>query len=364
MSEQVNAISRRSFLYGSALTAAIVLQAGPMEAFAVTSAEKRAEANATLSRLRDMEAKLENATEEYYGALDAQQAAKDRMDESQARIDEASVKIGDLQDQLGTRAKSMYRNGSLSFLDILMGANSFQAFSTNWDILNKMNDEDAALVEETKELRVEVQKEKEEYAKQEAIAAEEAHHAKEVTDQSQALVTELQSAYQNLNAEAQELLRQEEEAAARRAAEEAAAREAEQRRRENANNGNNGDNSNKKNSGGKIPAFVGGSVIERARNSIGCFSYSWGGLGPSAYDCSGFVSYCLTGRSGVRVGTTGTFLGWPEVPVSQAQPGDICVNGKHCGIYAGGGQMIHCSSTHNQVVQASIHAGMIIVRRP
>ena len=55
-------------------------------------------------------------------------------------------------------------------------------------------------------------------------------------------------------------------------------------------------------------------------------------------------------------------MGWPQV--SDPQPGDVCTNWQHCGIYAGGGQMIHCSSTYNNVVQAGMHAGMIIVRPP
>ncbi len=50
-------------------------------------------------------------------------------------------------------------------------------------------------------------------------------------------------------------------------------------------------------------------------------------------------------------------MAWPQV--SDPQPGDVCTSWQHCGIDAGGGQMIHCSSTYNNVVQAGMQAGMI-----
>ena len=58
----------------------------------------------------------------------------------------------------------------------------------------------------------------------------------------------------------------------------------------------------------------------------------------NSFDCSGLVGYCLTGGYG-RVGTTYTFMGWPRV--SDPQPGDVCTNWDHCGIYIGNGMMIH-----------------------
>ena len=98
----------------------------------------------------------------------------------------------------------------------------------------------------------------------------------------------------------------------------------------------------------------GGSVVSRAYSKLGC-AYSWGGIGPNSFDCSGFVSYCLTGRY-CRLGTTGTFMGWTRV--SDPQPGDVVVNSYHTGIYIGGGQMIHASDYNTGVIISSVAAGM------
>lgn len=106
------------------------------------------------------------------------------------------------------------------------------------------------------------------------------------------------------------------------------------------------------------PSVDGGSVVSRAYSQLGA-AYVWGACSPGAFDCSGFVSYCLTG-SYTRLGTTYTFLGWTQV--SDPQPGDVCVNANHCGIYIGGGQMIHAATEGVGVIVGPVQGGMIYVR--
>ena len=94
-------------------------------------------------------------------------------------------------------------------------------------------------------------------------------------------------------------------------------------------------------------------LLQEAARYLGT-PYVWGGYSPSGFDCSGFVSYCLT-NSGVRNTGRLTAQGLHDIctPVSEseAQPGDlIFFTGTynagepvtHIGIYVGGGQMIHC----------------------
>ena len=100
-------------------------------------------------------------------------------------------------------------------------------------------------------------------------------------------------------------------------------------------------NPNNGSSGGSGAApydpVTGNVIVDRAYGCIG-LPYVWGATGPNSFDCSGLVGYCLTGGYG-RVGTTYTFMGWPRV--SDPQPGDVCTNWDHCGIYIGNGMMIH-----------------------
>lgn len=103
----------------------------------------------------------------------------------------------------------------------------------------------------------------------------------------------------------------------------------------------------------------GGSIVSRAYSQLGK-PYVWGACGPSSFDCSGFVSYCLTG-SYTRLGTTLTFMGWTRV--SNPQPGDVVTTATHCGIYIGNGQMIHAPHTGDVVKVGPVQSGMIYVRR-
>lgn len=103
----------------------------------------------------------------------------------------------------------------------------------------------------------------------------------------------------------------------------------------------------------------GGSIVSRAYSQLGK-PYVWGACGPNSFDCSGFVSYCLTG-SYSRLGTTLTFMGWTRV--SNPQPGDVVTTATHCGIYIGNGQMIHAPHTGDVVKVGPIQSGMIYVRR-
>lgn len=103
----------------------------------------------------------------------------------------------------------------------------------------------------------------------------------------------------------------------------------------------------------------GGTIVSRAYSQLGK-PYVWSACGPDSFDCSGFVSYCLTG-SYTRLGTTLTFMGWTRV--SNPQPGDVVTTATHCGIYIGNGQMIHAPHTGDVVKVGPVQSGMIYVRR-
>lgn len=336
----------------------------PTEAYAEpTSAEKQAEAQSVLASLNSMQAELDQASNNYYAALEEQEQAQQKMDEAQQRIDEANDQIAGLQDRLGDRAKSMYRNGSASIIDVLLGSSTFTEFVNNWDLLDKMNQSDTELVNQTKDLRQQIEDEKAEYAAQEQVAAQKAAEAKQIQDEAQATVNEMQATYDSLSAEAAELLEQ--ERAAQAAAEAAAAQQVLDEAAEAAEDHQQGGGSDGGSSGGSSyqePAYnpvTGNAVVDRAYSYVGNAEYVWGACSPGAFDCSGFVSYCLTGAYS-RLGTTYTFLGWQHV--SDPQPGDVAVNANHCGIYIGGGQMIHSATYGVGVIVGPVQSGMVFVR--
>ena len=361
MSESTRGLDRRTFLTGAAaLGAAALLK--PALAFAEpTAADKLAEADAVRARIVDMQAQLDVVTEQYYKALDEHAAAQQAVADAQARIDEATAQIAGLQEKLGSRARSMYRTGNSTLLDLLFGSTTFAAFATNWDLLNTLNQNDADLVQQTKDLRAEVQEQEAVLAEQERIAKEKADEAKRSKDETAGTIASMQATYDSLSAEAAALLEQ--ERAAQQAAEAAKAQDvvdASIQQATGGNTGNTGGNPGYTPSPSPGPSYdeaIADTVVGRAYSQIGK-AYGYGdpsyGAGPNEYDCSGFVSFCLSG-SYSRMGSTSTFMGWPTV--SDPQPGDVCVNSGHCGIYIGNNQMIHASSGAGEVIISDLSEG-------
>ncbi|NTU88556.1 MAG: peptidoglycan DD-metalloendopeptidase family protein [Actinobacteria bacterium] len=185
----------------------------PAPALAVTSAEKQAEADALMEKLDSMQDEVNVATSNYGDAIAAHDLAVESMDEAQGRIDSANATIVDLQSRLSTRATAMYRNGSTSFLEVLLGAASFEDFVITWDLLNELNQQDADMVQESKDARIEAQKAHEEYAAQEIIAADQLAIAEKTKLQLDGVAASMQTEISTLTAEAAELLSQEEDAA-------------------------------------------------------------------------------------------------------------------------------------------------------
>ncbi|WP_231618511.1 C40 family peptidase [Nonomuraea sp. SBT364] len=92
--------------------------------------------------------------------------------------------------------------------------------------------------------------------------------------------------------------------------------------------------------------------------------YVWGAEGPSTFDCSGLVQWAY-GRAGVRMPrvTHQQWLAGPQVPLSQAQPGDLLfwrndptnpAYISHVAIYWGKGKMLHAPRTGDVVKIAPI----------
>ncbi|MBQ9003221.1 MAG: C40 family peptidase [Eggerthellaceae bacterium] len=351
-----------------------------------TAAEKQAEAEAALSNLNAMQETLDRLSAEYGEALAAQEEAEANRDAAEAKLDELNGQISDLQDRLGERAREMYRSGSIPFVEILLGARSFEEFATSWDMLNKVNENDAEMVETRKVLAEQANEQAQIYNDQALVAAQKSQEAADAARQAESTVAEMQATYDSLSEEAARLL--EEERAAQAAAEAARAAAIVAESAANAGNGGNGggndggagnaDSPVAPDNGGDngstedtptydpeqdaepvAPSYEGGSdTVSRAYACLGA-PYVWGGVGPDGYDCSGLVSYCLSG-SHTRLGTTYTFMNWPQV--SDPQPGDICVNSGHTGIYIGGGQMIHAATYGVGVIIGPVQSGMIIVR--
>lgn len=315
----------------------------------------------TASDLAAARTKLEQIgtqTQQIYDELATQTQA---LDQTAGEITQKQQEIADGQAKLSTYVAGEYKTGGLSLLQVLTGVDDLSDMLNRLFYYGKVSDKQAQTIQEVKELKQQLTDKQAEQEKN--VAA-----TQKKVDELNAQQAEAQSVVNSLDSQLQAELAAEAEAnAALQAginastAEKATVSNETAGTTENTNNG--GQTSNNNNQGGNTPAPTpsapsqsvdGGSVVSRAYSKLGC-AYSWGGIGPNSFDCSGFVSYCLTGRY-CRLGTTGTFMGWTRV--SDPQPGDVVVNSYHTGIYIGGGQMIHASDYNTGVIISSVAAGM------
>ena len=86
--------------------------------------------------------------------------------------DEVLKKIDRLKARLSTRVRGMYKSGNTSFIDIIFGSTSFASLVNNVQLLNEMNQDDADMVVESRALKAQIEEEKIELERLEAIAEE------------------------------------------------------------------------------------------------------------------------------------------------------------------------------------------------
>lgn len=288
------------------------------------------------------------------------------------------------------RIKYMYEAGNDSAFETLVTSDDFTDLLSKAEYVQNVHSYDRKQLQEYVETKQQISDLKDSLEKdQKELESKQAEYEKQ-GDNLNNLITSKSAEVANLDSEIQAAAEAAAKEAAERAAKEAAEKAAkEAAKKQQASAANNSTSSNRNNSttsnnttsnknntsnttrpsrpsGNNTSSNTtsgsnanGGTIVSRAYSQLGK-PYEWGAYGPSSFDCSGFVSYCLTG-SYTRLGTTLTFMGWTRV--SNPQPGDVVTTATHCGIYIGNGQMIHAPHTGDVVKVGPVQSGMIYVRR-
>ena len=308
----------------------------------------------TASDLAAARTKLEQIgtqTQQIHEELSAQ---TQELDQTAGEITQKQQEIAEGQAKLSSYVAGEYKTGGLSLLQVLTGVDDLGDMLNRLFYYGKVSDKQAQTIQEVKDLKQQLTDKQTEQEKN--VAA-----TQKKVDELNAQQAEAQSVVNSLDSQLQAELAAEAEAnAALQAgiyastAEKATVSNDTAGTTENTPAPTPAPTPQPSTPSAPSQSVDGGTVVSRAYSKLGC-AYSWGGIGPNSFDCSGFVSYCLTGRY-CRLGTTGTFMGWTRV--SDPQPGDVVVNSYHTGIYIGNGQMIHASDYSTGVIISSVAAGM------
>lgn len=342
-----------------------VLAAPSVDDLKKEKAAKQSEVSSLQSQLTTLMGKVNTLESELI------QTGED-ITKAQGDLEVAQEKEKEQYAAMKKRIKYMYEAGNDSAFETLVTSEDFTDLLSKAEYVQNVHSYDRKQLQEYVETKQQISDLKDSLEKdQKELESKQVEYEKQ-GDNLNNLITSKSAEVANLDSEIQAAA----EAAAREAAERAA-KEAE-RQQAAASNNNAASTSNRNNTTSSSSASVatkpsnsssstttsgtnanGGSIVSRAYSQLGK-PYVWGECGPNSFDCSGFVSYCLTG-SYSRLGTTLTFMGWTRV--SNPQPGDVVTTATHCGIYIGNGQMIHAPHTGDVVKVGPVQSGMIYVRR-
>lgn len=307
------------------------------------------QARAVKSEIDRLDHHVEVAAENYNEAADKHEVLVGQKVKAQKKLRRIQKRMGVVQRHLNVRAQNMYRTGAMGFIDVLLGAESFEEFATTWDVLKGLNQDDAVAIAELKALRLESKRTNKllaekvrQAAAQEAVMRRNKNRIETQLANRKAKLAGLESEIAALEAS---------EARARAAA--AAALVAQRTIQEIS----------------FPPPTRGarGEVVDIAKRYLGA-PYVWAASGPNSFDCSGFTMFVYrqvgislphSSRAQIGVGE--------RVSRSDLQPGDLVFFGSpihHVGIYVGGGMMIHAPHTGAVVRIDPLHSNYSGATRP
>lgn len=344
-----------------------------VDAFASPIEEKTIEQQVVLNNILNQQKELDKLSNLYTELMLEKEEIDKELKQIQKEISDTNNKIEETKEKLCKQCNIIYKNDNIAILNTILETNSFENFVSNVDYYNKFLNQTDAILSQLKNFKQSLAEKQEIQNIKQLELEQNIQDMEEEKKNADIVLNELQEEYKNLDVEIAQLLLEQllsEQILPEQLLSEQAYTEntssnnaminylvegnlAEQiYQSEQSNIVNNIDYNSSNNN----------DIVSRAYSMLGT-PYSWGGTTSSGFDCSGFVSYCLTGQEGTRLGTTETFSGWTQV--SDPQPGDICVihNGssQHTGVYVGNGNMVHASTYGVGVIESPVQDGMIYV---
>jgi cell wall-associated NlpC family hydrolase len=346
-------------LAAAALAATTIAVAEPAE---IT--EKRAEAEAVLDQIQQIDAELGLAVEAYNSATLRLEEIEGDIALNQNHLTIAKRSYRAAQKHLAARVVALYTAGDQDVLEVLLGSASLDDMLDRVDSIRRISALDIRIVGAVEDAREEI---KARAGKLRKIRGEQRRMVAKRDQQRAAIeakLAERNALYASIEDQIVQLVAEEEERQ-RRLAEEARQRREAERQAAAAEAAAIAENPVAfseevpvAGTGNAPPAQYGG-VVDVALQFLGV-PYVWGGASPSGFDCSGLVVYAY-GQLGVSLPHYTGSLWQVGIPVSreELQAGDLVFfNGLgHVGIYMGGGQFVHAPHTGDVVKISSLYEG-------
>jgi len=325
-------------------------------------ADKRAQAEAIMAEVRQLDSDIARAAEAWnYAKIELARIDADLA--SNARHLKAAKKsLVVAQHRIAQRLRDLYMNGQGdSTLEVILGSSSLDEVIARLDAIQRVSSQDARILATVKRYRKEVETRRvrlqEARSSQARIVAERAAQKQSIESRLAERERLLASVKDEIAAmQAEERRRQAALAAEARARAQAAQQAALAAQQQTVQPTIT--DYDEPEYDPNLPAPRYGHVVPIALQYLGV-PYVWGGSSPSTgFDCSGFTMYVFAqiGVSLPHHAASQYNYGTP-VPRDQLAPGDLVFfDGLgHMGIYIGGGNFVHAPHTGDVVKISSIH---------
>lgn len=388
-------LKRTNAVLALGLAATIALSSFPVSAQAdPTSSELQQRVNEAYAQLLDYSQQAEVAGNQLEQVKSDLASVQDQIAQTKQEIADKQAELEQDQKALSSRLSSSYKRGDASLLGVVLGSSDFGELFSNLFYANKVAARDRDAIDTVRTAKQELTDQQTALEQQEAEKKQLVAEQEQKTAAVQQRASQMQSYYQGLDSDLQAALANE---AAVQAAQDALTKQQAQEAGSNSgatnsgnassNTGSNsnantntntntnaGSNSNpsskpsqntgSSSSGNSNSGSAPGGILAFAQSKIGC-AYSYGGVGPSAYDCSGLV-YAAYKNAGLSIARTAdaqyrqvAAAGHLVKDVSSLKPGDLVFfypGIGHVGVYEGNGSFVHASTYGVGVIRSSLYS--------
>lgn len=388
-------LKRTNAVLALGLAATIALSSFPVSAQAdPTSSELQQRVNEAYAQLLDYSQQAEVAGNQLEQVKSDLASVLDQIAQTKQEIADKQAELEQDQKALSSRLSSSYKRGDASLLGVVLGSSDFGELFSNLFYANKVAARDRDAIDTVRTAKQELTDQQTALEQQEAEKKQLVAEQEQKTAAVQQRASQMQSYYQGLDSDLQAALANE---AAVQAAQDALTKQQAQEAGSNSgatnsgnassNTGSNsnantntntntnaGSNSNpsskpsqntgSSSSGNTNSGSAPGGILAFAQSKIGC-AYSYGGVGPSAYDCSGLV-YAAYKNAGLSIARTAdaqycqvAAAGHLVKDVSSLKPGDLVFfypGIGHVGVYEGNGSFVHASTYGVGVIRSSLYS--------